>query len=210
MWHIAYNWKICEIANVLVYLFGKAISHFTAAACVPTSCVKCRRSFFFIKSFATFGCWSNQSTKAKGTPISGKSFVSNAPITMKTFLSICTLAALLGISPEVFAQTKSPKTEQDTITMLCHKWQPISMKVNDKSVPLEKEDSLLYIIFNKDGTFIDYFEGDSPTNKWTYDHKTKMIKMANAIRLVAIDDKYLVVLTRERGEITKLTLKKVD
>lgn len=107
--------------------------------------------------------------------------------------------------------TNSQKSEQEVKDMLCHKWYPVSMKQNGEAIPMEKEDSALYIIFRKDGTFIDYFEGDSPSNKWTYNHKTMTIITAHeAKKIVRIDDRELVLMYKQDGISLILTLKRYD
>ena len=130
---------------------------------------------------------------------------------MKRILSPLLVTLLTAISVNALGQTSPvPKTEQEVRDLLCHKWQPVSMKENGVILPIEKEDSALYIILFRDGTFVDYFEGNSPSNKWTYNHKTKTITMAHELKIVRIDNKELILTSKTEGVLTTLTLKRVD
>jgi hypothetical protein len=112
----------------------------------------------------------------------------------------------------VFGQPAlSEKTEQEVKDMLCHKWQPVSVEEDGKTIPMEKEDSVIYIIFLKDGTFIDYFEGNSPSNKWTYNHKTKTVTTAHeAKKIVSLNAKELVLMYKVDGSSSIITMRRID
>jgi len=131
---------------------------------------------------------------------------------LKTLLFALLVTLLNTISFSVLGQTAhSQKSEQEVLNMLCHKWQPISLKINGEIIPTEKADSALYIIFRKDGTFIDYFEGNSPSNKWTYNHKTMTITMVNQPgKIFLINDKELVLAYKKDGISSILTLRRLE
>jgi|GEM_PF-3683181 len=131
---------------------------------------------------------------------------------LKTLLFALLVTLLNTISFSVLGQTAhSQKSEQEVLNMLCHKWQPISLKINGEIIPTEKADSALYIIFRKDGTFIDYFEGNSPSNKWTYNHETMTITMVNQPgKIFLINDKELVLAYKKDGISSILTLRRLE
>ena len=84
------------------------------------------------------------------------------------------------------------------------------MKENGVTMPMEKEDNALYIIFLNDGSFVDYLEGNSPSGKWTYTHKTMTLRMGHEAKIVRIDDKQLVLTSKSEGVNTTLVLKRAD
>jgi hypothetical protein len=101
------------------------------------------------------------------------------------------------------------QTEQETRTLLCHKWKAVSIEIQGEK---ESQDEDLYITFLKDGTFIDSDNGNKPSKeKWTYNHKTKTLITGDIIKkIVTINEKELKLSTEMDGQNIIVTLKRVD
>jgi len=104
---------------------------------------------------------------------------------------------------------QSSLTEQEVKTMLCHKWQAMTMEIQGEKISADED---LYITFLKNGTFIDSQEGNNePNEKWTYTHSTMTITTGGIIKkILKIDDKQLKLRTKMEGQNTIVTLKRVD
>ena len=100
-------------------------------------------------------------------------------------------------------------TEQEVKSMLCHKWQVLSMEVEGEQMSADEE---IYITFLANGTFIDSQEGDqSSKSKWTYSHNTMTVTTGGvAKRILNIDDKQLKFKSKMGGQTAIMTLKRVD
>ena len=118
------------------------------------------------------------------------------------FLSILLTTSISSIS-------QSTPTEQETRTLLCHKWKAISIEIQGEK---ESQDEDLYITFLKNGTFIDSEEGNKPSKeKWTYNHKTMTITTGDIIKkILTINEKELKISTKMDGESIILSLKRVE
>lgn len=127
-------------------------------------------------------------------------------IIMKKYLLIF-LAILSFLS--FYAHGQSKLTEQEVKSMLCHKWQPVSMEVEGEQISLDEE---LYITFLANGTFIEFQEGDQASkSKWTYNHNTMTVTTGGvAKKILRIDDKQLKFKSNMDGQTAIVTLKRVD
>jgi hypothetical protein len=111
------------------------------------------------------------------------------------------LSCFQGIS-----QTKSTVlSEQETKSLLCHKWRVVSLTVSGEKIPMEKDD--IYVIaFFTDGRFLDSQEGEE---KWTYNHATRTITTGNVPKkIIRITDTELVLRSKHKEGVAVLTLKR--
>ncbi len=77
-----------------------------------------------------------------------------------------------------FAQTKvQPMTEQEVITLLCHKWKYTGFESDGLKLPLPRKWMDAYLLFKSDGTIIKNEDGEDIIGKWTYEHKKVTLKI---------------------------------
>lgn len=87
-------------------------------------------------------------------------------------LSIITLV----ISSVSFAQTTPPPlTEQEVITLLCHKWTYKEFLSDGQKLPYPGKWIDAYLLFKSDGTIIKRENDQELMGTWSYNHKRIMI-----------------------------------
>jgi hypothetical protein len=85
-----------------------------------------------------------------------------------TFFSIVTIF-ICSVS---FAQTKpQPITEQDVLTLLCHKWEYKEYISDGMKLPYPRKWIDAYLLFKSDGTIIKRENDEDFVGKWSYSHK---------------------------------------
>jgi hypothetical protein len=88
------------------------------------------------------------------------------------FFSILTLF-ICSVS---FAQTKpQPITEQDVLTLLCHKWEYKEYISDGMKLPYPRKWIDAYLLFKSDGTIIKRENDEDFVGKWSYNHKRLII-----------------------------------
>lgn len=80
--------------------------------------------------------------------------------------------AALFICSVSFAQTnQQPMTEQEVLTLLCHKWEYKEYLSDGQKLPYPGKWIDAYLLFKSDGTIIKREDGEEIAGKWSYNHK---------------------------------------
>jgi hypothetical protein len=88
------------------------------------------------------------------------------------FLSIVTFF-ICSVS---LAQTKQqPITEQDVLTLLCHKWEYKEFMSDGQKLPYPRKWIDAFLLFKSDGTIIKRENDEDIIGKWSYSHKKLLI-----------------------------------